>query len=194
MYYNGFVTERLQAVKVARITEKNYNSSHMATDKTVTLYTSDAASTELVGEHIGKQLRGGEVIELVSDLGGGKTTFVRGLAKGAGSDDHVASPTFTVSREYETPKGVRIYHFDFYRLAEAGIMEQELAEIAQDPQAVAVIEWSDVVRHVLPDEHMRIELRRTGDDSRELAVTCADRLDYLLQDIPDSFTIASTAA
>jgi tRNA threonylcarbamoyladenosine biosynthesis protein TsaE len=53
----------------------------------------DFEHTELLAERLGKKLKGGEVIELVSDLGGGKTTFVRGLARGMGSPDHVASPT-----------------------------------------------------------------------------------------------------
>ena len=91
-----------------------------------------AEATELLGERLGKSLRGGEVIELVSDLGGGKTTFVRGLARGAGSHDKVASPTFTISKTYVTD-GYEIHHFDFYRLNDAGIVADELAEVVGDP-------------------------------------------------------------
>src|SRR5690606_22283628 len=55
--------------------------------------TNSSNETERLAEQLGKKLRGGEVIELISDLGGGKTTFTRGLAKGVGSSDRVASPT-----------------------------------------------------------------------------------------------------
>jgi tRNA threonylcarbamoyladenosine biosynthesis protein TsaE len=64
------------------------------------LVSKDAEQTENIAHLIGARLRGGEVIELVSDLGGGKTTFTRGLADGAGSKDIVASPTFIVSKVY----------------------------------------------------------------------------------------------
>ena len=64
------------------------------------LSSNNAEQTELIAVAIGKRLRGGEMIELVSDLGGGKTTFTRGLARGAGSSDVVSSPTFTISKVY----------------------------------------------------------------------------------------------
>lgn len=138
--------------------------------------------TERFGEQIGARLRGGETIELVSDLGGGKTTFTRGLVRGAGSSDHVASPTFTISREYHTDKFV-IHHFDFYRLHEAGVMADELRELLDEPQAVVVVEWSDIVRHVLPEVHLTIDIKQTGEDERQMTVTCPDELAYLMEHI-----------
>src|SRR5262249_35297728 len=121
----------------------------MSEKTTITLRTASAEATEKLGEQIGKRLRGGEVIELVSDLGGGKTTFVRGLARGFGSTAHVSSPTFTISHEYKAGRRT-LYHYDFYRLTEAGIMADELAEAAHDPDAVVVVEWGDIVADVLP--------------------------------------------
>jgi tRNA threonylcarbamoyladenosine biosynthesis protein TsaE len=59
--------------------------------------TKNADETVALGQKIGQQLQGGEVIELISDLGGGKTQLVRGLAAGMGSTDQVQSPTFTIS-------------------------------------------------------------------------------------------------
>ena len=88
---------------------------------------------------MGSLLRGGEVVELVSDVGGGKTTFVKGLAKGAGSKDHVSSPTYKISNVYKAPD-FDIYHFDFYRLPEAGLIEHELADIKDQDDAVIVVE------------------------------------------------------
>lgn len=144
--------------------------------------TQNADQTEGLAEKIGRRLRGGEVIELVSDLGGGKTTFVRGLTRGTGSKDQVASPTFTLSRLYQASK-YEIHHFDFYRLDEPGIMQAELAEFVDDPQAVVVIEWADVVGHVLPKDKLTVRIVQTPDGNRELALTCPRKLEYLLEDL-----------
>ena len=135
--------------------------------------------TERVAESIGSRLRGGEVIELVSDLGGGKTTFTRGLARGTGSREIVASPTFTISKVYGAPS-FDIHHFDFYRLPDPGIMSNELAEIAGDAHAVTVIEWADVVRHVLPGNRLNVRITQMPSGERELVFAASPGLSYLL--------------
>lgn len=116
----------------------------------------------------------------MSDLGGGKTTFVRGLARGAGSDDAVASPTFTISKVYEAPK-FQIHHFDFYRLHEAGIIADELAEVVHDPGIVTVVEWADVVHHVLPAERLTIAIRQTPEGTRDLEFKASPTLQYVIE-------------
>lgn len=146
------------------------------------LHTAGSVATEKLAEKIGRRLQGGEVIELIADLGGGKTTFTRGLARGAASDDTVASPTFTVSKVYKAPH-FEIHHFDFYRLHEPGIMADELAEIVGDPQIVTVVEWGDNVRHVLPQKHLRVEINQAGGDGRNIILTAAQGLEYLLEDL-----------
>lgn len=127
---------------------------------------------------IGHRLRGSEVIELVSDLGGGKTTFVRGLAKGMGSRDAVRSPSFTLSNEYRA-KNLTLYHFDFYRLNEPGIMRDELTEALANPVAVVVVEWADIVENILPAKRLKIAIKATGEESRELTLTYPESLAYL---------------
>jgi len=112
---------------------------------------------------LGSRLQGGEVIELRSDLGGGKTTFVKGLAKGAGSKDNVVSPTFTLNRIYQAGR-LQIHHFDFYRLNDAGILADQLAESLNDANNVVVVEWADVVTDVLPDSWISVELIATVDN------------------------------
>jgi tRNA threonylcarbamoyladenosine biosynthesis protein TsaE len=148
----------------------------------VTWQTSSTSSeqTEQLGEKLGASLQGGEVIELVSDLGGGKTTFVRGLAHGAASHDNVASPTFTISKVYKTDK-FEIHHFDFYRLPEPGIVADELAEVAGDPDVVTVVEWAEVVQHVLPKRRLTISLKQTPEGSREVTFRATRDLNYLLE-------------
>jgi tRNA threonylcarbamoyladenosine biosynthesis protein TsaE len=131
---------------------------------------------------LGQSLRGGEVIELVSDLGGGKTTFVRGLAQGFGSTDRVSSPSFTLTNQY-TAGDLTIQHFDFYRLSEPGIMRDELAEVVADPQMITVVEWAGIVEDVLPPEHLTIKLTATTETGRTLEFTYPDNLTYLMEKI-----------
>jgi tRNA threonylcarbamoyladenosine biosynthesis protein TsaE len=142
----------------------------MSTELTWSVVSRSAEETEALGAKLGSKLRGGEVIELVSDLGGGKTTFVRGLARGMGSEAKVASPTFTLSREYKAGR-LTLYHFDFYRLSEPGIMTDELAEIVGDPKAVVVVEWGDIVEYVLPAGKMTISFKVLTENERELTFT-----------------------
>jgi tRNA threonylcarbamoyladenosine biosynthesis protein TsaE len=138
--------------------------------------------TEQLAERLGSKLQGGETIELVSDLGGGKTTFVRGLARGMGSSSKVSSPSFTLSNAYETGK-LTLFHFDFYRLSEPGIMKEELAECIADPQAVTVVEWADIVEDVLPVERVTIRLTATGENDREITIECPENLKYILESV-----------
>jgi tRNA threonylcarbamoyladenosine biosynthesis protein TsaE len=152
---------------------------------TVTIWETDSTSTaqtEQLAEKLGAKLRGGEVIELVSDLGGGKTTFTRGLARGAGSRDKVASPTFTISREYTAPK-FTIAHFDLYRLGEAGIIGDELHEIVGDAAYVTIVEWGEIAHDVLPVRRLTVAIRQTGDDTRHITVSYPDELGYLVEDL-----------
>jgi len=140
----------------------------------------NSSVTEHIAETIGLNLKGGEVIELVSDLGGGKTTFVRGLARGMGSSDRVSSPTFKISNEYQG-KYFKLYHFDFYRLPEAGLVADELAEIIGEPQNVTVVEWADIVQNVLPRKRLTIVFTNKGENDRGVAFTYPKSLAYLMK-------------
>lgn len=118
------------------------------------------------------------MIELVSDLGGGKTSFVRGVAQGMGSTDTVHSPSFTLSNQYDAPK-LSLYHFDLYRLHEPGILRNELSEILTDPRAVVVVEWADVMTDVLPSDRITIHLQAVSDSERHLTARYSDGYAYL---------------
>ncbi|MBP7857667.1 MAG: tRNA (adenosine(37)-N6)-threonylcarbamoyltransferase complex ATPase subunit type 1 TsaE [Candidatus Saccharimonadales bacterium] len=150
----------------------------MSTEKTWQTRSQSSEDTEALGERIGARLKGGEVIELVSDLGGGKTTFTRGLVRGAGSPDRVASPTFTVVRQYDAPK-LNIFHFDFYRLDDPGIIVDELREYLSDPWTVVIVEWSDVVREVLPKDRTTITISAVGETERIIDCTFSPKFSYL---------------
>ncbi|MGH7157973.1 MAG: tRNA (adenosine(37)-N6)-threonylcarbamoyltransferase complex ATPase subunit type 1 TsaE [Candidatus Saccharimonadales bacterium] len=155
----------------------------MSTPTTLRIKSESSEATEQLAAKIGRELKGGEIIELASDLGGGKTTFVRGLAQGAGSKDNVASPTFTISKMYDCPK-FQIHHFDFYRLPDAGLMANELAEVVGDPKAVVVVEWADVVKEVLPARRLRVTIAQLPSaGGRQLTLSLPHDLHYLVRDI-----------
>lgn len=146
------------------------------------IITKTADQTIELGCKIGAHLKGGECIELISDIGGGKTTFVRGLAEGAHSKHHVSSPTFTISKVYKTPK-FEIVHFDFYRLQEAGLIENEIEEAVYDQSSVLVVEWSDIVQHVLPAERLVVRITGLSPEKRRIELEAPESLSYLLEDI-----------
>jgi tRNA threonylcarbamoyladenosine biosynthesis protein TsaE len=135
--------------------------------------------TQSLAEAIGRALRGREVIELISDIGGGKTTFVKGLARGLDIRDTVQSPTFTISRIYNARDDLELHHFDFYRLNEAGIVADELAESLHQPNVIVVVEWGEIVHDVLPAERMSVHLTSLGDTDRTITITTPNGYEYL---------------
>jgi len=120
---------------------------------------------------IGASVAGGEYIELIGDVGAGKTTFTKGLAVGMGIDDVVQSPTFTISRVYDGRDGLRLAHYDFYRLADPGIMADELSETLNDDNTVTVIEWGDIVSDVRPDDYLRVDIESPEETVRRVTLT-----------------------
>jgi tRNA threonylcarbamoyladenosine biosynthesis protein TsaE len=131
---------------------------------------SESSETERIGEYFGALIDVPEVIELRSDLGGGKTTFVKGLVRGLGSTDKVASPTFTLNKIYKATR-IEIHHFDFYRLHKPGLISEQLEESLQNQRVVTIVEWAGIVKGVLPDERITIEFKPVPDNEDERIVT-----------------------
>lgn len=153
----------------------------MNTTTTWQIISSGSYDTYAIGEQLGKTCKGGEVIVLSSDLGGGKTTLVKGLAAGLGSSAIVNSPTFMVERVYPCRDGISLHHFDFYRLQEGGMVALELAEVLEDPKAVVAVEWSDIVSDRLPLEHVLLRLERqvAHEEERKITIQFPDKFIYL---------------
>lgn len=122
---------------------------------------------------IGAVLRKGDVIAYRGGLGAGKTTFTRGLAIGAGLKDEVTSPTFALINEYHG--NLDIYHFDMYRIE--GTDDLETTGFFDYPmdESVFVIEWSENISEILPENTIYIEIKRTGDESREIIIEGDER-------------------
>jgi tRNA threonylcarbamoyladenosine biosynthesis protein TsaE len=125
------------------------------------LQTSDPKETEAVGEALGAQLRLGDLVVLTGDLGTGKTTFTKGLARGLGVIERVTSPTFTIVQEYAGR--VPVAHVDVYRL----VRIQELHDLGFEElveSRVTVVEWGEAIAPVLPRD--RIDVRIAMDEAR----------------------------
>lgn len=130
--------------------------------------------TVALGECLGSLLEGGEVVECHSDLGGGKTTLVTGIAKGFGALDPVSSPSFTICNTYQRDDSKQLQHFDFYRLSEPGIMRNELSEVIGDPDCVTVVEWGDSVEDILPQDRIKIKIVSVSENEREISFNILD--------------------
>lgn len=150
---------------------------------TITLISQSSQETKELGRQIGEHLKGGEVFELKSDLGGGKTTFVSGMAHGFGSPDPVASPSFTINYVYSRADKKQLFHFDFYRLDDAGIVANELAEVENDPDVVVAVEWGEIVHNLLPAERVIVTIKATDEESRTIIVQYNEKYDYLFSNL-----------
>ena len=131
----------------------------------------DETEMKALGRAIGQALTGSEVIELVGDVGAGKTTLTKGLAEGLVITEPIQSPTFTISRVYDARDGLRLCHYDFYRLGEAGIMGDEISEMMQEDLTITVIEWAGAVNEVLPSDRLVITIAAITETERQLEVT-----------------------
>jgi tRNA threonylcarbamoyladenosine biosynthesis protein TsaE len=130
------------------------------------------------GKSLGEKLRGGETLVFSSDLGGGKTTLTKSIVLGLGSKDDATSPSFTILNEY---KGrLHVYHFDFYRLSDPGIIKHQLSEVVHDNSSVVIIEWADIVEGVLPEDVVRINILKTEKDERDIEIIIPEGKEYLL--------------
>jgi tRNA threonylcarbamoyladenosine biosynthesis protein TsaE len=143
----------------------------MSSDMTYAISTSSSEATQVVAERLAKLLQGGEVIELASDLGGGKTTFVQGLARGFGYSGEVTSPTFTLKISYDLGNGLKLNHYDLYRLGQSGVVGDELMEDIQEPGSITVIEWAGIIEGDLPKDRLRIKFVPEGENDRNLEIT-----------------------
>lgn len=128
--------------------------------KAIRVHTASADETERLGERIGRALQAGSVVALIGDLGAGKTTLTKGIARGLEVPDLVHSPTFTLIHEHRGR--LPIYHFDLYRLDTPDQLDDLGYEEYFYGDGVCVIEWAEKIEKLLPDD--RLEVRITGED------------------------------
>jgi len=123
--------------------------------------------TEELAMRLASLLSPPDTLTLEGDLGAGKTTFTKALAKGLGVTRNVNSPTFTILKQYEGAD-YPLNHLDVYRLADS---DEDLGwdELFYG-DAISVVEWAHLIEEDLPEERLEIQLLHTGEDSRRITL------------------------
>jgi len=135
------------------------------------------------GAKIGQYLKGGEVLELVGDIGAGKTTLTKAIARGMGILGPIQSPTFTISNRYTAQGGIILAHYDFYRLQDAGLMSDELYEAIHDKETVTIIEWADIVSGVLPSHRVTMRIIPVDETGRDIEMITHDEAPEFIKEL-----------
>jgi tRNA threonylcarbamoyladenosine biosynthesis protein TsaE len=157
----------------------------------LTLRTTGAEETRAAGAALGALLEPGDVVLLHGDLGAGKTTFTQGLARGAGTDELVNSPTFVLVNEYHGR--LPIYHADLYRLDDPDeVAALDLPGATLD--GALVVEWPERGDGLLPAEHLLVSIAHVSPEERDLRFVPAGRraealVDALAGGLPSHSTL-----
>ncbi len=109
------------------------------------------ADTEKLGKEIADGVKPGDVIALIGDLGTGKTTLTKYIARGLGITEMITSPTFTIVSEYKSGR-IPLFHFDVYRLENSGDIFETGIEEYFHMDGVCIVEWADMIAEILPDD------------------------------------------
>ncbi|MBQ8743438.1 MAG: tRNA (adenosine(37)-N6)-threonylcarbamoyltransferase complex ATPase subunit type 1 TsaE [Clostridia bacterium] len=133
----------------------------------IELLSESVENTENIGKSFADQLKKGDFVALVGDLGAGKTAFVRGMASLLTPNAQVCSPTYAIVNEYNGDK-IRLCHFDIYRLADADDLESVGFYDYKD--CVMAVEWCDKIKEALPDEYYLVTILGSGDETRRISI------------------------
>ena len=132
-----------------------------------------------LGERLGSLLQKNDVLILTGELGAGKTTFTKGLAKGLGIRQMIKSPTYTIVREYEGR--LPLYHLDVYRI-EGDAVSIDLDEFLFGG-GVTVIEWGHLLDEDLPDAYLELKILKEADGRRLLFTAQGSRAERLIEEL-----------
>ena len=128
------------------------------------------ADTAEFGKKLADELKEGDVLGLIGDLGTGKTTLTKYIAEGLGITETITSPTFTIVNEYHSGR-LPLFHFDAYRLEAAGDAFEVGMEEYFDRGGISIIEWADMVAEVLPED-AKLILMEDGEEEGERIYRC----------------------
>ena len=140
------------------------------------LHIANETETEKLGERIGQAAVPGMVVALIGDLGTGKTTLTKAIARGLGVTETVTSPTFNIIREYKSGR-IPLYHFDVYRIADPDEMFELGYEEYFYGDGICVVEWADIIEELLPEDAVIIHIDRgASEEEREYIIESEEDL------------------
>ena len=125
--------------------------------------------TKKIAADLAATLVGGEVIAFYGDLGMGKTCFTTGLAEGLGFNGEVSSPTFAIINEYLGGR-LNLYHFDMYRVSGWDDLYSTGYFEYMESGGVLAVEWSENIESALPDDVIRVTIKRLDETKREITI------------------------
>lgn len=132
------------------------------------LVTCSSEETLEGGKEFASGLKGGDVVALFGPLGGGKTTFVKGVAAGLKTKDSVTSPTFVLLNVYAGK--IPLYHFDFYRLEQPSQLETLNLEDYLYGGGICLIEWPELALPLLDRPFYRVRFEIAGENERRIEI------------------------
>jgi len=152
--------------------------------------TTNSAQTQELGEILAKELKGGEIICLMGELGSGKTTFAQGVLHGLGAKKPHTSPTFVVMKEYKNFSKVRpfpspngavgipqgqtlknVYHIDAYRVGPKDILNLGWEEIIANRNNIIIVEWAERINRIIPKDAMWIFFKHVDNNQRKMSLS-----------------------
>lgn len=141
-----------------------------------TITTRSEEETIRFGAQIGQSFKQGAVVALVGPLGAGKTTMIRGMCRGMGFGGDVTSPTFNLMNVYHG--GLKIHHFDLYRLGEKTELDDlGYEEYFYPEKGVTLIEWAERAADYLPKTALVIEIELVSENERRITLAPAESYD-----------------
>ena len=148
------------------------------------LKTASSEETFLLGEKIGQNLKGGEVVCLYGELGAGKTVLAKGLGQGLGVKGEITSPTFTLIQEYNIEtNGLQFIHMDLYRLRFPE--EAEVIGVSDyfREDCICLLEWPGIIEDILPEDRLEIGIEGSGDLPRSIRLSYHGKWTQILDSI-----------
>lgn len=134
-------------------------------------------ATEEIGFKIGKKLRAGDIVRLYGDLGAGKTTIVKGIARALGIDrKDITSASFTIIAEY--PGNPPFFHIDLYRTSGGVELDSTGIWDCIGNHSISVIEWAEHAETELPEDSLKVTIKDIGNDNREIIIEGRDEKDW----------------
>lgn len=131
--------------------------------------TKSSEETQKLAGKIARELKRDQVIALFGNLGGGKTTFVQGLAKDLGIKERIISPTFIIIRQHKFDSNF-FYHVDLYRVHADRQIEEELKELFKSRNRIIAIEWAEKIKKLLPKKRMEIYFNYISENQRKIII------------------------
>ncbi|MBN1857961.1 tRNA (adenosine(37)-N6)-threonylcarbamoyltransferase complex ATPase subunit type 1 TsaE [Candidatus Bipolaricaulota bacterium] len=137
-----------------------------------TVIAHDASEMEEIGVELGSHVRSGFLVSVIGQLGAGKTTLVKGLARSLLITDVVCSPSYLLARNYTGRSGTVLHHIDAYRVASLDALAEVGLDVYLPPEAgVSVVEWPDNIDGLVEQSNIVVRIRVLENEAREITIT-----------------------